>query len=168
MSKQDIMHDFKQYKEEAPYLYLIIKRLAKEMGDVLWHPAMRYFLLNLYSLSKTNPAWEEIEVRDGYSKFETVARIVLMLKESPDEWPGVYQNLQEATQVPYGRKINDLFAEINGLWEDQKTGDFLGIIADVFDGLLYFREKDDIKKVSADDRAHMADAMPRQPDKLLA
>jgi len=154
--------------EEAPYLHITANYLNQEMADIFWNPTVESFLQEFYYLTRENPTWEEEEILDEDVPFDIVAKYVLMLKDSNEEWPGIYLALQEATQVPYGRYIGDLLDELPIIWEHQKSGLFLSVMTDIIDRVLFFRERNDIKRVPADDRAHMADVVPRLPDKMLA
>jgi len=154
--------------EEAPYLHLNVNYLTQEMREIFWNPSVENFLHELYYLDRDNPTWELEEILDEDLSFDTVAKYLLMLKESQEEWHGIYYALQVATQVPYGHNIGDLLEELRIIWEHPKSSLFLSVMADIIDRMLFFREKEVIKSVPEDDRALMADAVESMPNKLLA
>jgi hypothetical protein len=165
------MDVFDRLEEEAPYLHTTANYLKQEMAEIFWNLCVESFLLKLYYQTRENPTWEEEEILGEDMPFETVAKYLLMLKDSNEEyeeWPGIYQALQEATQVPYGRNIGDLLGELPIIWEHRESCLVLSVMADIIDRILFYREKDVIESVPQDDRALMADAVERPPIKILA
>jgi len=136
------------------------------MAEIFWNPAVENFFVRLYARTSENLAWQEEELREDFAAFETVARIVSMLKHSGNEWAGVYRALQEAVQAPYERNITDLFDELEGIWEHDKAGTFLAVAVDMVETILYFRELASAR--SEKRQAIMNPASVSQPEKILA
>jgi len=153
--------------QRAPFLHLNTHRIYKEMGEIFWNPCIEKLFLRLYVTTSQNPAWQEEEIPDDYPDFEGVVRIVLMLKTQRHERPHLYDLLQEAVQVPYEHNINDLFDEVEAIWEHDNAGTFLAIVADIIWTILYFKGQAS-PLASRTDRSLMAEAMPELPEKILA
>jgi hypothetical protein len=153
--------------EKAPFLHLNTHRIYKEMGEIYWNLSVETLFIRLYVSTSQNPAWQEVDIADDYPDFEAVTRIILMLKTQRHEKPHLYDLLQEAVQVPYERNINDLFDEIEAIWEHGKAGTFLAIVADIIWTIIYFKGQASPGANSAEDSL-MAEAMPKPPDKILA
>lgn len=153
--------------EKAPFLHLNTQRIYKEMGEIFWNPCVETFFKHLYVSTSQNPAWQEDEIPDDFPDFEGVARAVLMLKTQRHEKPHLYDLLQEAVQVPYERNINDLFDEVEAIWEHDNAGTFLAVVADIIWMIIDFKGLAG-PQASKADRALMEEIMPKLPEKIIA